>query len=81
MAQNRFQPNRKGIEAFLKSAEMQTYLGEISKNVANRAGPGFGAQVNVGKDRARGTVMAETTEAKLSQARNHDIERAIGGGM
>lgn len=80
MAKVRFQPNRKGATALLKSAEVQRMLQRTGDAVALRAGDGFGNQVNVGT-RARATVMTETAKAKRSQAKNHDLERAIGGGI
>lgn len=80
----KFYPNKSGMEAFLKSEEMQRYIEEVGNYVAHTAGEGYGVQMTVGpgpKGRARATVMAETEEAKISQARNHDLERALGGGF
>lgn len=77
----RFQPNRRELAAFLKSVEVQGMLAEAGETIARRAGVGFGSQVNVGRDRARATVMAETPEAKVRQARDHALERAVGGGL
>lgn len=75
-----FKPNSANIAAFLRSTDVQALVREAGDKIADRAGPGFGSQVNVGT-RARSTVMAETDEARRSQAANHDIERAIGGGL
>lgn len=74
-----FKPNSASIAAFMRSAKVQLMVEEAGDTVADRAGPGFGSQVNVGT-RARATVMTETYEARRSQAVNHDIERAVGGG-
>jgi len=63
---------------------MEQFITEVGDYVAHTAGEGFDVQVTVGKGskgRVRATVMAETEEAKISQARNHDLERAVGGGF
>jgi hypothetical protein len=82
----KFTPNLREMERFLKSAQMQKFVGDVGDKVAQRAGDGFGSQVNVGDGgkragRARATVMAETADAKRRQARDHVLERAIGQGL
>lgn len=77
----KFVPNKREMDAFLKSPQVQAMLAEAGETIANRAGEGFGSQVNVGADRARATVMAETYEAKIRQAREHALERAVGEGI
>ena len=77
----RFKRDSREIEAFLKSAGVQAMLADAGETIAGRAGEGFGSQVNVGRDRARATVMAETPEARVRQARDHALERAVGGGL
>lgn len=76
----KFKPNSAGIRDFLKSKRVQDMLQEVGEPVQSRAGTGFSLQVNVGGDRARATVLAETPQAKRRQARDHVLERAVGGG-
>lgn len=75
----KFKPNSAGIRDFLKSKQVQEMLAAEAEKVRSRAGDGFTAQVNVGT-RARATVLAETPQAKRRQARDHILERAVGGG-
>lgn len=75
----KFQPNHEGIATFLRSRGVQDMLAAQAEEVRDRAGDGFDVQVNVGT-RARATVMAKTLEAKRRQARDHVLERAVGGG-
>lgn len=84
----KFQPNHSNIRAFLRGQgiagmQLRAMVQKTTDEVTTRAGrsEGFGGQVNVGRDRIRGTVMAETAAAKRSQAKNHDLERAVGGGV
>lgn len=72
--------NRREIQRFLKSQRVQDMLQNAGDTVAQRAGDGFTASVNVGT-RARATVLPETLEAKKQQARDHVLERAVGGGI
>lgn len=76
----KFQPNRAGIGAFLKSQKMQAYVRSRGDAAAAKAGPGFESTVSTSGDRAKARVSAKTKEAKLRQAREHVIERVIGSG-
>lgn len=82
----KFKPNHANIGAFLRGQgaagmPVRAMIEQATDTVSARTPDGFGGQVNVGADRVRGTVMAETAGAKRSQAMNHDLERAIGGGL
>lgn len=76
----KFQPNRGGIGAFLKSPKMQANVGARGAAAATRAGSGFTSTVSTSGDRAKARVEAKTKDAKRRQARDHVLERVIGGG-
>lgn len=76
----RFKPNKAAAAALLKGPEVQSMLARKAAAVAARAGEGFTSGVRVGKDRARAYVLPETYNARKRQARDHVLERAVGGG-
>lgn len=75
-----FKANSKNIEAFLKGPAVRAMIESTTGAVAGRAGDGFSGRVTQGRDRVRGAVSATTADARLRQARDHVIERAVGGG-
>lgn len=76
----KFKPNKQTAEAILKGSEVQALLARKAADVATRAGEGFTSGVRVGRDRARAYVVPETSKARRNQAKNHVLERAVGGG-
>lgn len=68
------------IERLLKGEAVQGLLARKAADVAARAGEGFTSGVRVGRDRARAYVVPETSKARRNQAKNHVLERAVGGG-
>jgi len=76
----KYKPSKKGIAELLKSEEMQGMLATKAAGIAARAGDGFTSGVRVGSDRARAYVLPETYRARRNQAKNHALERAVGGG-
>lgn len=77
----KFQPDSRGIAAFLKSPEVRGMLDQAGRTIAGRAGDGFGSRVTSGRDRDRAIVMAESRAAKRKQASEHTLERSVGGGL
>jgi hypothetical protein len=73
--------NSAGIAAFLKGPDVQQAMRTTAERVAARAGDGFRADTRVGKDRARGYVLADSAAARRRQAREHVLERSVGGGL
>ena len=72
--------HKNGVKDLLKSQEMQGMLAIKAAGIAARAGDGFTSGVRVGSDRARAYVLPETYVARRRQAKNHLLERAVGGG-
>jgi hypothetical protein len=72
--------NRKATAALLKSSEVKADLGGRARRIASAAGPGFEARSNIGRTRARATVITTTTEARLAQAKDRKLSNAISAG-
>lgn len=70
--------NNKGVEHLLKSVGVQADLRRRVNNIAAAAGPGMKPSVRVGRNRARGSVIAVTRDAKLREARDRALTRAAG---
>ena len=75
-----YKPSKRGVTELLKSEEMQNMLATKAAGIAARAGDGFTSGVRMGRSRARAYVLPETYKARRSQAKNHVLERAVGGG-
>lgn len=74
----KFRPG--AVEALEKSPEMQQVLLEHGQRMADAAGDGFEAEVNVGSTRARCTVFTATVDAMLSEATDRTLTRSIDAG-
>lgn len=72
--------NRSGARAIMRSAEVQDDLERRAQLIAERAGDGFVADSHVGRNRARANVTATTTEARLAEANNRALTRALDAG-
>lgn len=66
------------MEKLLKSPEMVNHLAGLASEVARKAGPGFGSEAQVGRKKALAAVWPDTHEARVANARNHVLLRAIG---
>lgn len=72
---------RKGnIGAILKSAKVQAELKARADRIAAAAGEGMVATVQVGKNRARASVITATRKARENEARNRSLTRALDAG-
>lgn len=80
MAQVRVELNHAGIRQMLQSPEVEAELLRRAKLIAAAAGPGFEPDSEVGRSRARASVITATFEARLDEARNHTLERAMDAG-
>lgn len=72
--------NHDGIAELLKSAEVQADLEERGKRIAAAAGDGVEVERFVGQARARVIVRTATTEARLAEASDRALTRAIDAG-
>lgn len=79
MGSGNFALNRAGVSALLRSQGVQARLDETARDVASKAGKGFGSEVVVGGTRARAYVFTNSREGRVRQAKDHSLERAIGG--
>ena len=80
----RFELNRDGVRALLKSEEMKTVLRSSADNVQGNAvrmsGMEYRAEVKVAGTRAFATVAPDSARAYLENAQNNTLEKALGGG-
>lgn len=70
-----------GLEALLKSEEVQKALTDIAKDVQEIAGEGYevgAAEEKVLKTRAIATVYARTSAAKRDNLENNTLLKALG---
>lgn len=69
---------RKGVRELLRSQEIvDKVLLPKGRRIDAAAGPGHEVQVWIGRNRARVTVRTATTEARLAEAKNRNLTRAI----
>lgn len=75
----RVQMLSKGAAALLKSQDMQDVLLARAEAIAADAGPGFEADVIIGRSRARAMVKSTDWQSMHAQATNNALLKAIGG--
>ena len=80
MAQVRVKMLSAGAVALMNSAEMQDILLGLAEPIADRAGPGFVADVQPGSGRAHAMVKSTDYRSMRAQAENNALLKAIGGG-
>ncbi len=68
------------IGKLLKSTEMQANLKARADRIALAAGEGMQASVRVGRTRARASVVTATGKARLAEARDRKLTRALDAG-
>lgn len=69
--------HKAGFAAVLKSDGVRDDIEARAKAVAAEAGEGFEASVEVGKSRVRGSVITATSDARVAEAVDHTLTRAI----
>lgn len=74
----KFTPDTRGFEALMNGPEVARLVRQKADAIADRAGEGFGARMTYG-NRPRGYVRARDAKAYRRQARDHVLEKAIGG--
>lgn len=81
MSKFKLEINKEGLEALMKSPEMQAYLESKAQEVAARAGDGYEAHLAIGTkaklNRATAFVTTETEEAKKDNLENNTLLRAL----
>lgn len=77
MAKIQIKPNHAGIGQIAKSSEMFAMLRVHTERIADRAGEGFEASTRLGKSRAVGVVRSVTHEARLAEAEDRALTRAL----
>lgn len=80
MAEIKF--NLKGINELMTSAPVQAEIDRVGRQVAGRAGAGFGYSQGQGRHPwvARGYVETQAPAAARRNARENTLLRALGGG-
>lgn len=76
----RIDMNGAGIQELLKSAEVQAELKARADRIAAAAGEGMEPSVRVGRSRARASVITGSREAKLAEATDRALTRALDAG-
>ena len=80
MARVRVKMLSAGAVALMNTAEMQDILLGQAEPIADRAGPGFEADVQPGPGRAHAMVKSTDYRSRRAQAENNALLKAIGGG-
>ena len=71
------QLNPKGIIELMKSSEMEKFVHEKAKEVADRAGEGFEADIYQGKTRVNASVGAKTPQARMRNNQENTLLKAL----
>jgi hypothetical protein len=64
----------------LRSPEVRRDLERRARNIAAAAGPGFEADSEIGRNRARASVWTATFEAMAAEATDRALTRSIDAG-
>lgn len=82
MGRVRVEIDDKGIKALLKDPRVKRDMKRRAEAIAAAAGPGHGVEMDDSGDRSRASVVTRTREAKLREARDRALSRAVrtGGG-
>lgn len=78
MSKVKFQLNRAGVGALLKSPEAMSVCLSYAYQVQGRVGEGYEITTNVGKSRVNAEVCATTYEARKDNYENNTLLKAIG---
>lgn len=76
----RVEVNSAGIQALLKSDEVLSFLKAKADLIAAAAGEGMEASSRIGKTRARASVITATRAARLAEAQDRSLTRALDAG-
>lgn len=78
MAKNELVLNSEGIQALMKSEEIQDVLLGEAKKLSQRAGFGYSTDVYVGKTRANASVRCFTNSSKKENLEVNSLLKAGG---
>jgi hypothetical protein len=78
--QIRIEVNSAGIQAILKSEEVQALLEAKAQRIAAAAGDGFEVSSRIGATRARASVITATRAARKAEAVDRVLTSAIDAG-
>lgn len=76
----RIEVNSAGVQALLKSDEVQALLKAKADRIAAAAGEGMEATSHVGRTRARASVITATRAARKAEAVDRALTKAIDAG-
>ena len=77
MSDMRFTLNSKGVQALLKSAEMESIVREKANEAVKRLPDGYEADTHVGKTRVNASVRTKTYAAVKDNSKNNSLLRAV----
>ncbi len=80
MADVRIELNSPGVAALLKGPEVTADIDRRVRAVAAAAGAGMEASTLVGATRARGSVITGTRDARVAEATDRALTRALDAG-
>lgn len=76
----RVEINSAGIQALLKSGEVEAFLKAKAERIAAAAGEGMEATSRIGKTRARASVVTATRAARKAEAVDRALTKALDAG-
>lgn len=82
MAKMRIEWNPEGFKAILTSAGTRSLVESAAQSIAARCGEGYTAKTfmgGFGGGRHIGAVHADTEDARLDEAENKTLEKAVNG--
>lgn len=71
--------NNKGVQALLKSEEMQTVVKKYAMSVRARCGDGYETDTYIGNRKCMASIWADSLEAKKNEMDNNTLIKALGG--
>lgn len=77
MSNVKFELNRSGVSALMKSKEMQGVLNRYATGIKTRSGAGFEQDLYVGKNRANARVWASTQQARSDNMKNNTLLKSV----
>lgn len=78
MSKIRVELNSAGVRELLKSPEMQSIVGELAGEIAQRAGDGYASDVKMMGTRVIASAYTETRAAMKDTLENNTLLRAMG---
>jgi len=79
MSDVRVEIDKRVIDGLLKETSLPL-LRDIAQDIEIAAGPGHRVDGQIGPNRARAAVITDSFEAKLAEATDHNLTRAIDAG-